>query len=285
MAVMVKLSAAHLTGVQISFFRFVIGGSLSAAAILLFRQKIRPDGWLPVILRALLGSLSMIIYYQAIGLTSGGRATLLNNLYPFFVALFGGMFFREKFHPLQLVFMLVSFAGTVVIFYDGSHYPLAGNLMALASALIVGLSVNFMKVAREKNNTFLLYFWICLFGTLFSAPFMVTSLPVLKELRARDWLLVCGAAVVVFAAQSLFTWGQKYMTAVRNSVISFLKIPATLFLSFLLLGEVMTPRFWIGCALVAAGLILDTLVTRSRHERNRPVQPEPLPGNTGTVEE
>lgn len=284
MAVMVKLSAGQLSGIQIAFFRFVIGGALSLAGILVFRQKLRPSGWFPVLMRALLGSVSMIIYYHAIGLTSGGRATLLNNLYPFFVALFGGLFFRERLRPVQLLFMLVSFAGTAVIFWDGSHYPLAGNLLALASALIVGLSVNFMKLARESNNSFLLYFWICLFGTLFTIPFMVPALPLLPELPPTDWLLVSGAAVVVFVAQMLFTWGQKYITAVRNSAISFLKLPLTIVLSFFLLGEVMTRRFWVGFALVAAGLLLDTFITRRLHGQDRSLRHGPLPSSDGTVE-
>ncbi|NLE01124.1 MAG: DMT family transporter [Fibrobacter sp.] len=259
MAVLVKLSTGHLNGIQISFFRFLIGGLLSIGAILLFRQKIRPYGWLPVMARAILGSISMIIFYQAIGLSSGGRATLLNNLYPFFVAIFGGLFFRDKISLIQIFFMLLSFTGTILIFYDGSKYPLAANILAVSSALIVGLSVNFMKLARENNSALMLYFWICLFGTIFSAPSIIWSDNVLKNIDIKEWLLVIVNAVVVFGAQFLFTWGQKYLSAVRNSFIQFMKIPFTLVLSIFFLDEVMTRRFWIGCTMVTAGLLIDTL--------------------------
>lgn len=267
MAVLVKLSAGTLNGIQISFFRFLIGGVISVGSLLLFRQKFFPDGWIPVMCRAVLGSVSMIIFYQAIGLSSGGRATLLNNLYPFFVIIFGGLFFREKIRPVQLLFMLISFTGTVLVFYDGSSYPLLANVLAVISGLIVGLSVNFMKEARKNNNAIMIYFWICIFGTIFTAPSVVSSSSVLKMLSIKEWVLICSNAIVAFVAQFFFTWGQKYLSAVRNSFLQFLKIPFTLLLSIFFLSEQMTLRFWTGSILVTAGLVLDTLVIWTHYKK------------------
>ncbi|MDO5575461.1 MAG: DMT family transporter [Fibrobacter sp.] len=259
MAVLVKLSAASLDGVQISFFRFFIGGILSVFFLIIFRQKFLPVGWIPVMGRAVLGSVSMVIFYVAIGLSSGGRATLLNNLYPFFVVIFGAFFFNDKIRVSQILFMLISFVGSVMVFYDGSHYPLIANLLAVSSALIVGLSVNFMKEARKNNNSMMIYLWICLFGLVITIPSMFSSVPILKSLSAMDWILVCGNAVVAFVAQFLFMWGQKYLTAVRNSFLQFSKMPFTLFLSIVFLQEEMTVWFWIGSVFITAGLLLDTV--------------------------
>ncbi len=249
---LVKISSASLSGYAISAMRFLVGIVLSSAVILARRGRISVANRKDWTLRGLYGAVSMILSYLAIARTSGGRATLLGNTYPIFVALFAALFFRERLSVSAIPSLALCTIGSALVLNDGAGYPTAGDALAILSAVFEGLALNHLKRARATEDPFTLYLSPCLFG-----------LPVSGVLSARGFsfdpgalALAAGIGVVVFLAQIFMTWGYKHVPVSRGSRIFYLE--TLLAIGFgALLGERLRPAFFAGGALIVAGLAFD----------------------------
>ncbi len=251
-AILVKLLAGRYDGYFIALFRFLTGIALSAACIVLIKKSFRVHDKKLVIWRSFYGAIAMVTYYLAIQYSSSGRATLLNTTYPVFVLIFNALFFRIKVRWIQWASVAVCLAGVVLVFYDGSPYSILGDGLAVVSAVAAALAMHYMKMARDRNNSFVIYLSVCAAGLLGS----FFSFPQFSALNWPDTLNLVLAGAIVFAAQILLTYGIKYMSAARGSILSFSKVVFTILLS-LLIGEVINLRFLAGTALILAGLFLN----------------------------
>lgn len=250
---LVKLSSASISGYMISAMRFLVGAVLSCAAILVRRGRIRVMNKKDWILRGVYGAASMIFSYLAIARTSGGRATLLGNTYPIFVALFAALFFRERLSAAAIPSLALCTLGSALVLNDGAGYPTAGDVLAILSAVFAGLALNHLKRARATEDPFTLYLSPCLFGLPVSAALSAKT----AVFHPGALALAAGVGVVVFAAQICMTWGYKHVPVARGSRIFYLE--TLLAVGFgALLGERLKPAFFFGGALIAAGLAFDT---------------------------
>lgn len=251
-AVVVKLMMDRYDGYFVSWFRFAVGIVLSVAFILITRKDFRVYDKKLVILRSVYGAAAMILYYVAIQMTSSGRATLLNTTYPVFVVIFGALFYKTKIRVDHIISIVLCLAGVVLVFYDGSRYNVWGDVIGLVSAVFAAQAMHYMKKARANNNSFIIYLSVCgigLAGTSFSAG----------QFAKIDWmgaLLLAASGAVMFFGQIALTYGIKFVSTIRGSVLSFSKIVFTIVMS-LFIGEVIKTRFVIGTVLILAGLIIN----------------------------
>lgn len=249
----VKLCASYYSGLFVSSARFAIGAVLCIAVLLIRYGPAKPVKPGFVAARGLFGALSMIASYAAISLTGPGRAILLSNTYPLFVAIFGALFFGESFKPRTFLCIALCSAGAILVMRDGSGAALSGDLLAIASAVLAGVAVNFVRKATQFDNPFMLYLSPCLFGLpLFAlAPAPVSSGgPV-------GLLLLLGVGVLAFAAQAIMAYGYRTVPAGKGSVVFYWETALTVILGVLFVGERFTPRFCAGLAVILAGLWLN----------------------------
>jgi drug/metabolite transporter (DMT)-like permease len=247
----VKFAGGYFSGFFVSGVRFVIGAVL--AFIVVFVRKSWPDrANLPdIILRGLFGALAMIATYVAIAIAGPGRATLLSNTYPLFVALFGVLIFKERATWRLAACLAISMAGAVLVMQDGSSINPLGDLIALAGAVLAGISVNYLRRASSRGvDPFIIYLSPCLFGLPVLA---FASLPEpAPGATAVAFLLAVG--IGAFIAQALMTYGYRTVNASRGSIVFFAETGITVLLGTLFAGETVTPRFGIGLLLIFAGV-------------------------------
>ena len=146
----VKYISSRYDGMSISLVRFVIGGILACVAIAVMRRGFHVTDFKSWALRGIFGAVSMGLFYAGIQLTSSGRATLLADTYPVFVAVFGFLFFGESIGPGRIAGVVLGIAGSVIVFYDGSPYPMAGNLLCAGSAVTGAIAVH-KSISRIKK--------------------------------------------------------------------------------------------------------------------------------------
>ena len=151
-AIFVKIIPDTFSGVYISFFRFASGIIFVVFSILITKSGFRITDKKTFILRGATGAFAMTLYFFAIKYTSSGRATLLTNTFPVFVALFGVLFFKEKIYLRNILSIIICVAGVFFVFYDGSHYPFIGDLLGIISAVFAGMALHFLKKMRNDNN-------------------------------------------------------------------------------------------------------------------------------------
>ncbi|MGO8695925.1 MAG: DMT family transporter [Rectinemataceae bacterium] len=249
----VKLSSRYFSGLFISGARFAVGGVLCLVVLLARYGGVKPKRPSVLLFRGLFGAGSMAATYAAISLTGPGRAALLSNMYPLFVPVFAALFFKERFNTRTLASLALCTLGAVLVVRDGSGAALSGDLIAILSAVLAGVAVNFVRLATRTENPFLIYLSPCIFGLpiLFFAPAPAgTGGPV-------GLLLLLGVGGGAFVGQALMASGYGSVPAGRGSVVFFWETTLTVLLGFLLAGERFNLRFAAGLVFILSGLWLN----------------------------
>ncbi|TFG82811.1 MAG: DMT family transporter [Spirochaetales bacterium] len=251
----VKLASAGFAGTFISATRFAIGTILSLALVVAGRRGLGGARKLDWFLRGFFGAVAMAAMYVAIALTGPGRATVLTNVYPVFVTLFGVAFFGEKVSGRTLSSLALATAGAIIVMRDGSGANLAGDLLALGGAVLGGVAVNYVRRASKAGcDPFVLY----LSPSLLGLPlFLFAPLPVAIPGTA-SLVFLFAAGIGAFLAQALMATGYRTVPAGRGSIVFYAETGLTVLLGVLLTGERFTVRFAVGLVLIALGLWINS---------------------------
>ena len=261
-SVIVKIAAKNYSGMFISSIRFIIGIILTAAAVIYLKKGFRVNNKKAWILRGISGAVSMICYYIAINITSSGRATLLVNTYPLFVAVLGFLLFKEKISKSIIISLIFCTTGVFFVLYDGSNYNITGDLFALAGGIAAGFAVQYIKQGRERDNSFIIYLSPCIFG-LVIFPFTFNEF---SNLTVNGSVILFLIGLITFLAQLFMAYGYKEIQASKGSIIFYLEtILAILFSLFI--DERLSIKFFIGLAFVILGLIINNYEKVLAYER------------------
>lgn len=244
------------SGYFTSFARFAVGTLLGFTHLALSGKSFRVRRFWPWFGRGVFGSLAMTLYYIAIGLGSAGRASLLNNTFPIFVAVISFFILRERVRAVTAAGILLAFTGVAFVLADGSAGTLAGDLAGLASGILGGVSYHFNKRATRTEDPIVIYLAVCLVGMSFNA----FSVPEALAVDPSQGLLLLLAGAGAYAAQVAITIGLARIDTTAGSVHTFAKIPLTILGGILIFRDPATFRFFLGTALLAAGILLDKLV-------------------------
>jgi drug/metabolite transporter (DMT)-like permease len=259
-SLLVKLASRYYSGLFVSAARFATGTVLCIVVLLWRYRSLKPVHPGLVALRGIVGVFAMAGTYAAISLTGPGRAALLSNTYPLFVAIFGALFFGERLRARVFACVAICTCGAVLVMRDGSGASLAGDLLALGSAVFAGIAVNIVRRATKDDNPFMLYLSPCLFGLPLFA-FVHAGGPAAGDGIASGGfvglLLLLGVGVVVFFAQALMAYGYREVQAGKGSVVFYLETVLTVLLGALFAGEKFNLRFGLGLALILGGLALN----------------------------
>jgi len=251
-SILVKIISTNFSGSFISLLRFIIGIILGYFFLRFSHVPIKVYDKKSWTLRGLFGALGMITMYVSISMTSSGRATLLSNTYPIFVAIFGFLFFKESISIFSISSLVLCICGASFILWDGSHYAKLGDAIALISGITGGLAIIYLKKGSAVDHPIIIYLSTCIFG-LILFPFTLNEW---KNLTFQSFLLIVLNSTIAFIAQAFMTYGYRYTTAVKGSIISYFGIPLTLIFSYFFVGEVFKPKFFAGIILILAGLFL-----------------------------
>lgn len=262
-AVCIGYLGGKFDGYFTSLCRFLVGAAIGLGGLALAKRPFRINRLKPWLGRGVFGSLGMVLYYLAIVLGSPGRASLLNNSYPVFVAIIAIFILRARVRLATVGGILVSFAGIALVLWDGSKSSFPADAAGLASGIVAAVSYHFNKKASQTEDAVVIYLGVCfvgILGTAFSAG----------QFARLDWvsaLLLLAAGLGGYFAQIAITLGLRDIDATEGSVHTFLKIPMTSLGGFLMLSEPLSLRFFAGTLLIFLGLFLDRLLPERRPRR------------------
>jgi drug/metabolite transporter (DMT)-like permease len=258
----------YFSPVWIIFVRFAV------AAVLL-----APFLWKPgrddLVSGGLLGVLlffCFVFQVEGLALTTSNRNAFICGMSVLVVPMLGLV--AGKLPEKRIVLaLLLALAGLAALCWDGGGWG-RGDTLAMASALAFGLYVKMMEFRTRRASRLM---------TLTAAQILTVALCAAVWLLAREvprttidagqdyanyWqyvglglgkyavnLLYLGV-VATAAIISLQSWGQARATANEAAVIYSFEPAAAAFFAFFWLGETMTPRGWIGAALLIAGMIV-----------------------------
>jgi drug/metabolite transporter (DMT)-like permease len=269
----VKLASKAVDGWFSSLARFVVGGAIGLITLAAIRKPFKVNRFGVWAGRGLFGAVSMVLYYFSISLGSAGRATLLNATYPVFVAIIEILFLKKRPRAGILAGIAVSTVGAFLVLWDGAKITPLGDGLGLLSGIVAGLSLHFNKKASETEDSIVIYLGVCLVGVLccgFSAPRAIGLKPLIGLA-----LLMVGATA--YYGQVAITSGLRELGATEGSLISYLKVPIAILISWAFLGERISLRFLAGTALILGGLFLDRGSGKRLRRGSGALTPSPPP--------
>jgi drug/metabolite transporter (DMT)-like permease len=258
----------YFSPVWIIFIRFAVAAVLLAP----FLYKAGRDD---LVSGGLLGVLLFFCYVfqvEGLALTSSNRNAFICGLSVLVVPLLGlvaGKMPEKRIVPA----LVLAVTGLAALCWDGGAWG-RGDTLALLSAISFGLYIKMMEFRTRRASRLM---------TLTAAQILTVGLCAAIWLLAREvprttidagqdfanyWsyigqglgqyavnLLYLGV-VATAAIISLQSWGQSHASANEAAVIYSFEPAAAAFFAYFWLGETMTPRGWIGAALLIAGMIV-----------------------------
>ncbi len=261
-ALFISALAGRFSGYYTSFVRFAVGAAFGFAHLAALGKPFRIHRFKPWLGRGFFGSLAMILYYISIGLGSAGRASLLNNTFPIFVAIISVFVLREKVRPITVAGIFLAFVGVAFVLADGSAPSLLGDVVGMASGVLGGVSYHFNKRATRTEHPIVIYLAVCLVGMALTA----FSVPETAKVTLPSAALLLVAGLGAYFAQVLVTMGLAKIDATSGSVHTFGKIPVTIVGGIVAFGNPANLRFVLGTVLLTLGILLDKILPERKRK-------------------
>lgn len=237
-------------------------------------------------IRAFVSALGVhvFVYGFAAGVPVWQMVTLLSTG-PLFIILGSTLFLHERASPTRLIAALVAFVGAVIVSGVGTEWFSPMTLVPIAAAALWATTDVLTKyLSREESPETLTvsllvlitpnHLLILLVATAWAAlaPSLVpaglaTGFPFQLPSGNGLWVLLL-LGILTAASQYLLAAAYKRADATYLQPFGDLKVPLSALLGWLLLGQVPTPWFWLGAALIlAASLFILYVETGGRSRR------------------
>ena len=260
--VIVKDSLDYIGAVWMLAFRFTI--ATTALALLYSRKlkKLTRRAWLHGGFLGLYLFLAYLLQTIGCNYTTAGKNAFLTTSYVFFIPLLLWLFTKKR--PAWYVFfcaiMSVSGIGLLALGTGDGGMVNFGDILTLICGIFYAVHIIFTSKYDEEHDPILLTVLQFLFAAAFSwifAPIWDGSFPLvqIRNPRVIVSMLYLGllSTMVCFVLQNV---GLKFLpSAWASLLLSFESVFGVIF-STIVLGEKITLRMGIGCALIFAAVVL-----------------------------
>ncbi len=252
-----------------SFLRFAV------ASLFLVCMTIRLEGRIPslnkrqivaVILLGMTGVFAYnVFFFSGLKIITASRASIIIAMNPIFIALFAFVFFKEKLTGVNVIGILISVSGAIVVITKGSPLAILQEGIGTGELYILGCVASWVlysligKKTMKGMSPMTAVTYSCLVGgiLLFFPACMEGMLSDMARYRTVDWL---GIFYLGFFGSVLgFTWyyeGIKKIGASKASVfINFVPISGVI-LAYLILKERPGLSIIAGAVMVISGAYL-----------------------------
>lgn len=200
------------------------------------------------------------IWHISIHFTSVANSTLLVNLAPIFVTLFGFVLFKDRVTRLFLVGMAVAMVGALTLMGDSltlSRQTFIGDLLAALTAVFYASYILAIGRLRSRLGTSVVMFWSTLFTALCLIPAALISGEAILAQSLDGWLMLFGLALSsqVFG-QSLIAYALAHLPASFSSVSLLFQPVVAALAAWALFGEALGPLQGLGALVVLVGVAL-----------------------------
>lgn len=273
MAVVVRYLEGRVPSWDASFYR-ALAALLVGAGPMLWQKGRSIVSLIPKVeltgaylLRGIIMFAAQAAYYHALMHMPLADASVLNATAPIFSAVLAIFMLGERVGGDRWMFILIGFAGVMVIIQPGFHSVPFEALLALGSAVLFALSAILNKrMVTIESGASIVYgtnFYIAVVGL---GVVLIWGAP----LGWSDLGIVALIGVAGAAAQYCLSRALAYAEVSYLSPFEFLRVPLIAFAAWMLFGQVPPLIFGLGAALVFASVFM---LARSA-VRGRPPAPD-----------
>lgn len=267
-----KVVYRYLNPIETVFLR------VTAAAVLLFiyalvtkkLQKIEKGDWKGIILMSVFQPFGYFLFESfGIKMVSPTVAAVIISIIPVFIPVAAFYFFKERLSLINIVGIIISFAGVLMVILKGDLSLAASPLgiLLLFMAVITGVAFTItVKKLVGKYTPLTLVAYQNILGILGFLPmFLIFDLDHLVTVEFNGELLLNLGMLVVFATSLSFMFYTEAVKKLGASQAGFFTnfIPAfTALFAWWLLGEPMTMQKIVGIFVVIGGVFVAQLKIR-----------------------
>lgn len=251
-------NTSEISGIEIAAFRFLIGFIASAYTVYKFKIPLKPHKTNLVLWRAFLNTTAVIFFFLSVQHTSITNANMLNMTYPVFIFIFSPLFIKsDKAKFINYLFLIISSIGIYLVIHPDFHTINQGDIYGILSGIIGGFSVITLRMAREKDSTILILFYLMGIGLVINALLVIPTFVVPRGINI--FFIICSAAIG-FLGQVFMTSGYKHISAREGSLVSGSRIVFAVLLGVTVFSEEISVRIIAGglfiiCAIAGSSLM------------------------------
>lgn len=217
--------------------------------------------WLNLaLLGVVLYTLTQGAQFLSLAYLPAAMASLLLNLTPIMVGVFGILFLREYPSSRQWFGIAITIAGVLLYFFPLSIQAIQiigicialGGVISNAASSLLGRRANRSAV----HSPLIITFVSMGIGSVLLLVIGITFQG-FGELNAQGWLIIAWLALINTAfAFTLWNQTLRTLSAVESSIINSLMMPQIAILAFVFLGESLQAKEIIGLILVGIGVLV-----------------------------
>lgn len=250
--------------------RFIIASVVLGLIFLAARDK--PVAKEDIKLMAWLGfigyTVSIGAQFAGTWLSSAHMGAVITSASPAFIVIFGVLLLKEKITLTKIIALVIATAGVGVVVGIGGEDlaggSLAGNLFLVLAAVSWALYSVLGKIATRKYSSLAVTLYASLFGVVFTGPLSLwelTKLPAHPLANHWVWLGILYLGIVSTAGAFYF-WnkGFELMDASSAAIFFFVQPVLGSLLGWLILNEHLETNFFIGGAMILAGVAITSFI-------------------------
>jgi len=223
----------------------------------------RPESFSDYRRLALVGLLfaaDLMVWHQAITLTSVANATLLPNFAPVFVTLGAWLFFKQKITRTFVMGLVMALLGAILLIgvsVNLSPTHLLGDTLGLLTALFYGSYILAVSRLRRDFSAATVMTWVSGVGAVILLPATLLSGGGLFGSNLMGWAVLFGLALFSHAGgQGLIAYALAHLPPAFSSVSLLMQPVLAALLAWALLNEALGLWQSVGGIIVLAGVML-----------------------------
>lgn len=240
---------SDLSGLQVVFFRFVMGSILAFYLLKKNNESFKPNNVKLVILRSVFNTASAMLFYFSLAYTTVTNTNMLSMTYPLWIVIFAPFVLHEKFRKRNLFFVAIAVVGIYLVVHPNFSTVNLGDVTAFLAGIAAAGSIISLREARKTDSTNLIIFYLMTFGMIFNGLLLI---PLWKNPTPMQWLNIGLTSIFGLAAQFFITHGYKYIDATKGSLVSSSRIIIAMTLGAIIFHDKITYQILFGAALILA---------------------------------
>ena len=209
-----------------------------------------------LVLGGLCFALDMSIWNWSLSFTSVANATLMANIAPVFVVIFGVLFLGYKIEISFIVTLLLALLGVFLVVLPGEKIMVFGDSLGILAAVFYAgyiLSIKDLTNVLQPAKTL---FYVTIITTVCLFPISLIEADSLNLSKSEFFILISYAIFSQTFAQGLITSGISKVSAHLSSLVLLMQPVAAAFYGWVFLQELLSPLQMAGGLIVLAAIYL-----------------------------
>jgi drug/metabolite transporter (DMT)-like permease len=244
----VRFLEGEVPAPQAAFLRYLIGTLLLTPALITL-IKVKPEKTLmnKFILRGLVHSLGVTMWFYAMSVMPVAEVTAIGFLTYIFVSVGASLFLKEKLHKHRLSAIFISFIGALIILRPGFKEIGNGQIGMLIASIVFTASYLIAKIVSKERSSSEIVAMLSIFTTIFLLP---SAIYVWEPLSIKAFLILTFTAIIATIGHITMTKAIKLAPMVTTQPILFLQLVWASMVGFFLFDENVDPFVIIGGTII-----------------------------------